>query len=78
MLPVVVLAMTMQRWADAEKELERVAEIIAVVTIESVGAIIDGELGAKTDVESVAMPKVADVTEGVRAYGKDARVSRRI
>jgi hypothetical protein len=40
---------------DAEKELERVTEIIAVIAIESVGAIVDRYLSAKTDVDAVAV-----------------------
>src|SRR5262249_16026986 len=67
-------AVTVQGWADAEKELERVAKIVAVITVESVGAIIDGELGAKTDVDPIAMRQVADVTQRVPSHGKDARV----
>ena len=75
MLRVVVAAMTVPGWTDAEKELERIAKIVSVVAVESVGAIVDGELCAETDVDAVAVRQVADVTECVGAYGKDARVS---
>ena len=68
-------AVTVQRWADAEKEFERVTEIVSIVPIESVGAIIDGELRAEADVDTVAVRQVADVTKRVCAYGKYARVS---
>ena len=68
--------MTVQGWTDAQKEFEGVAETVAVITIESVRSIIDGELRAETDVDAVAMRQVTDITEGVCAHGKDACVSR--
>ena len=74
-LRVVVSAMTVPGWTDAQKELERVAKIVSVVAVESVGAIVDGELCAETDVDAVAVRQVAHVTERVGAYWKDARVS---
>ena len=40
-LRVLVCPTTVQGWTDAEKELERVAEIIAVVAVERIGAVID-------------------------------------
>jgi hypothetical protein len=43
-LRVVVLAVTVLGRPDAKKELECVAEIVAVIAIESVGTIIDCEL----------------------------------
>jgi len=52
---VLVDAVTVQRWADTEKELERVAEIVTVITIKSIGAVVDGELRPKADVEAVAV-----------------------
>ena len=52
---MLVRAMTVQGWADAEEELERVAEIVAIVTIEGVGAVVDGELGTETYVDAIAM-----------------------
>ena len=52
---MLVRAMTVQGWADAEEELERVAEIVAIVTIERVGAVVDGELGAETYVNTFAV-----------------------
>jgi hypothetical protein len=50
-----VLAVTVQRWANTQEKLEGVAEVVAVVAIESVGAIVDRELGAETDVDAVAV-----------------------
>ena len=55
MLRVLMHAVTVQGWADAEKKLEGVAKIVAVVPIESVGAVVDGELCAESDVEAVAV-----------------------
>ena len=37
-------ATTVQGWADAEKKLERVAEIIAVVAVERIGAVVDARV----------------------------------
>ena len=41
MLRVLVHRVTVQRWADAQEEFESVAKIVAIVAIESVGAIVD-------------------------------------
>src|SRR5262245_2635852 len=74
MLGVVVRTMTVQGWTDTEKELESVAEVIAVVAIESVGAVVDGELGAETDVDTIAVRQVADAAKRIPGHRKDARV----
>ena len=55
MLDVLVSAMTVQGRADAEKELERIAEIVAVVTVKRIRSIVDGELGAEPDVDTFAV-----------------------
>jgi hypothetical protein len=52
---MLVLAVTMQGRADAEKELEGVAEVIAIVAVESVRAIIDCELSAEADIEAITV-----------------------
>src|SRR5215469_8985968 len=67
-LRVIVFTVAVQRWTDAEKELEGVAETIAIIAIESLWAIVDGELRPEANVETVP--------ERVRANGKDARVCR--
>src|SRR5262245_66308895 len=69
-----MLALSVQRWPDAEKKLKRVTEIVAVITIESVGAIVDCELRAETDVDAIAMRQIANVTQRVTGYRKDPRV----
>ena len=66
-----VLAVSMLGRPDAEEKLEGVAEIIAIVAVETVGPIVDSELGAKTDVDAVAVRQVADVTERVPAHWKN-------
>ena len=58
------------------KELERIAKIVSVVAVESVGAIIDCELSTETDVDAVAVRQVAHVTERVPATGKISRCHR--
>ena len=55
MLRVLVLAVTVQGRADAQEKLEGVAEIVAVVAIERIGAVVDGELGAEADVDAFAV-----------------------
>ena len=55
MLRVVVLAVTVQGRPDAQEKLEGVAEIVAVIAIERIGAVVDGELGAEADVDSFAV-----------------------
>ena len=55
LLSMVVLAVTMQGRPDAQEKLEGVAEIVAVIAIESIGAVVDGELGAETDVDTIAV-----------------------
>src|SRR5262249_42020366 len=69
-------AVTVQGWADAEKKLEGVAEIVAVVPIESVGAVVGGELGAEADVDAVALRQVAHVTPPVNRPREDTPVGR--
>ena len=54
-LRVIVLVVTMLGRPDAQKKLEGVAEIVPVIAIESVRAVVDSELGAETNVDSIAM-----------------------
>ena len=54
-LGVIVRGVTVQRWPDPEKKLECVTEIVAVIAVESVRPIIDGELGAETNVDTIAV-----------------------
>jgi len=54
-LRVVVCAVTVQGWTDAQKEFERIPEIVAVVAIEAAGTIVYGELRAEPDVNAVAV-----------------------
>ena len=69
-LRVVVLAVTVLGRPDAQEKLEGVAEVIPVVAIQSIGAIVDGELGAQTDVDTLAMRQVADVADRYPLTGK--------
>ena len=71
MLRVFVPAVTVLGRADAQEELEGVTEIVAVVAVERIGAVVDGELGAETDVDAFAVRQVADVTERVPAHWKN-------
>ena len=52
---MVMLAMTVQGWADAQEKFEGVAEIVAVVAVERIGAVVDGELSAETNVDTIAV-----------------------
>ena len=55
MLAVLMRSVTMQRWADAQKKLKGIAEIVPIIAIETIGAIVDRELCAESDVEAIAM-----------------------
>src|SRR5262245_6755871 len=70
-LHVLVHGVSVQRWADSQKELERVTEIVAVVAIERIGAVIYSYLSAKANIDAVAVRQVADVTERVPAHRKN-------
>jgi hypothetical protein len=50
---VLVCAVTVQGRTDAQEKLEGVAEIRPVIAIESVGAAVDRELRAETDVDTI-------------------------
>ena len=54
-LRVVVPAMTVLGRPDAQEKLEGVAEVIAIVAVERIGAVVDGELGAETDIYPLAV-----------------------
>ena len=69
-----MLAVTVEGGADAEEKFETVTEIVSVIAIETVGAIVDGELCPETDIDAVSVRQVPHVTERVRAHGKDTRV----
>ena len=43
------------RRADAEKKFEGVTKIVSIIAIERIGAIVDGELRAETDVDAFAV-----------------------
>src|SRR6266403_3181219 len=73
---VVVLAVTVRGRSDAQEKLEGVAEIVAIIAVESARPIIDCELGAETDVYAVAVRQIAHVTDGVSAYGKNSTLIR--
>ena len=69
-------SMTVQRWADAQEKFKGVTEIVSIVAIETIGAIVDRELRAESDVEAVAMRQIAHVSDRVSAHWKDARFIR--
>ena len=52
---MVMLAVSVQGWTDPQKKLEGVTGIIAVVAVERIGAVVYGELGAKTNVDTFPM-----------------------
>ena len=52
---MLVRAVTVQRWADAEEKLKCVSQVITVVAVERVGAVVDGKLGAETYVDTIAV-----------------------
>ena len=38
---------------DTKEKFERVTELIAIVAVERIGAVVNGELSAETDVDAV-------------------------
>ena len=54
-LGVLMHTVTVQGWPYAQEKFESVAEVVAVITLESVGAIVNGELCAQSDVEAVTV-----------------------
>ena len=60
------------------KEFEGVAGIVAVIAIERIGTVVDGELGAETYVDAFAVRQVADVTERVPAHWKNFGLIERL
>src|SRR5436190_22375269 len=68
---VLVCVMTVLGRSDAQEKLEGVAEIVAIVAVERIRAVVDGELGAETNVDTIAVRQVADVTERVPAHWKN-------
>src|SRR6266446_5267924 len=77
-LGIFVRAMSMQRWTDAQKKFKGVTEIFSVITVEALRSIVDGKLGAESDIDAVAMRQIADVTNRVTAHRKDASFLGRI
>src|SRR5580700_11472246 len=63
----------MKRWADAQEKFESVTEIVSVKRIERIGMIIESELAAEADIETLAMSKIANVTNGITGYREDFR-----
>ncbi len=55
--------MTVQRRADPKKKFESVTEAVAVVAIEAIGAVVDRKLGTKSDIQTIAMRQIADITD---------------
>src|SRR5438445_5629388 len=74
----VALAVTVLGWTDTQEKLEGVAEIVAVVAVERIGAVADGKLGAETYVDGVAVRQVVDVTNRVPAHRKNFGFSERL
>ena len=54
-LATLMHSVTMQRRTNAQKKLEGITEIVSVVAIETIGTIVDCELGAEADIDAVAM-----------------------
>jgi len=52
LLRVLMHTVTVQGWPYAQEKLEGVAKIIAVIAVETIGAIIDGKLRSETDIKA--------------------------
>jgi hypothetical protein len=54
-LVVFMPTMSVPRWADAQKKLEGVTEIVSVIAIETIRTIVDGKLRPESNVDSVSV-----------------------
>lgn len=52
---MLVVAMSVLGRPDSQEKLEGVAEVVAIIAVERIGAVVDGELGAETNVDTVAV-----------------------
>ena len=66
-LRMLVRAVTVQRRTDAQEKFKGVTEIVAIIAIESVGAVVDGELGPELDlvpavsaIRAIRAPKLSE------------------
>ena len=55
--------MGVTRGSDSEKHLKAVANFIAVIPIQFIRPMINGELCAESDVNAIAMREIVHVTE---------------
>lgn len=62
-----------KRRADAQKKFESVTEIASVKWIERIWIVVEGELAAETDIEALAVSKIADITNSITGDRKDLR-----
>jgi len=53
----------MKRRTDSKKNFQAVANFIAVIPIQFIRPMIDGELRAESDVNAIAMREIVHVTE---------------
>jgi hypothetical protein len=58
--------------------LKPITQVVSVIAVETIRAIIDGKLSAKSDVEAFAMRQIADIPNRVTAHRKNARFIRGI
>ena len=70
--------MTMQGWTDAQEKLKRVTQIVPIIAIESVWAIVDGELSTESEIKPVAVRQIADVTDRITTDWKYVRFIRQL
>ena len=57
------LVVPMERRTDSKENFQAVSNIIAVIAIQFIRPMIDGELRAESDINAIAMPKIVHVTK---------------
>ena len=55
--------MGVTRGTDSEKHLKAVANFVAIIPIQFIRSMVDGELRAESDVNAIAMREIVHVAE---------------
>ena len=57
------LMVPMKRWTDSKENLQATSNLVAIITIQCIWPMIDGELRAESDIEAIAMRKIVHIAE---------------
>ena len=57
------LVVPMKRRTDSKKNFQAITNLVAVITIQFIRPMIDGELRTESDVNAIAMPEIVHVAK---------------